>query len=150
MKHSRYRRIWAAVVTALILTCGFPLASAQGRMHDKDIEATMKNLREDAKKFRSSFNFAVSKSTLRKTSQEKDAKALVQQFEKQTEAMLKQFKSKRKADQALSAVLSSSDQIDKVLSTASMGEATNNAWASVKAALKTLSQQFGVTTSKSR
>ena len=76
----------------------------------------------------SSFNSAVSKSSARKTSQEKDAKALVQQFEKQTEAMLKQFKSKRKADQALRAVLSSSDQIDKVLSTASMGEATNNAW----------------------
>ena len=150
MKHSLYHRIRVAVVTLLTLTCGLPLASAQGRMHDKDIEATMKNLQEDAKKFRSSFNSAVSKSTLRKTSQEKDAKALVQQFEKQTEAMLKEFKSKRKADQALSAVLSSSDQIDKVLNTNSMGEATNNSWVNVKAALKTLSQQFGMTTSQSK
>lgn len=100
MKYFPYDRVQVAVAT-LILTRGLLLASAQGRMHDKDIEATMKNLREDAKKFRSSFKSAASTSTLRKTNQEKDAKALVQQFEKQTEAMLKQFTSKRKADPGL-------------------------------------------------
>ena len=45
--------------------------------------------------------------------------------------------------------LGSSDQIDKVLNTTSMGEATNNAWVKLKAGLKTLSQQFGMRTSQS-
>jgi hypothetical protein len=67
-------------------------------MHDKDIQSLMKNLTEDATRFRSSFNAAVAKSTIRKTSQEKDAKALVAQFQKQTEGLLSQFKSTKKAD----------------------------------------------------
>ena len=37
---------------------------------------------DDAKKFRSSFNPSISKSTIRKTSQEKQSKRLVDQFVK--------------------------------------------------------------------
>jgi hypothetical protein len=53
-------------------------ALAQSRMSDKDIESLMKNLQEDAKKFQSSFNSAV----------QKDAKALVERFTKQTQGMV--------------------------------------------------------------
>jgi len=41
-------------------------ASAQGRMSDKDVEKVMDNLQEDAKRFRSSFDSAIGKSTIRK------------------------------------------------------------------------------------
>jgi len=132
----------AAMILLLFLNCvsqGF----AQTRMNDKDIESLMKNLTEDAKKFRSTFNSAVGKSTIRKTSQEKEAKNLVAQFEKQTESMLQQFKNKQKADQTLPAVQASGDQIDKLLVSTPMGDPTSNAWAKIKTELATLSQQFG-------
>jgi hypothetical protein len=52
----------------------------------------MKNLKDDAKKFRSGFNSALAKSTIRKTTQQKDAKTLAQNFERQTDSMYEAFK----------------------------------------------------------
>ena len=102
----------------LVLVSGW----AQTRMSDKDVEDMRKNLNEDAKKLRSSFNSAVGKSTIRKTQQEKDAKALVERFQKQTEGMLDHFKDKKKVDAELSSVRSSADQIDTILTTTQMGD----------------------------
>ena len=79
-----------AGVLVLLLALGALVGIAQTRMSDKDVEDMMKNLNEDAKKLRPNFNSAVGKSTIRKTQQEqeKDAKALVERFQKQTEGML--------------------------------------------------------------
>ena len=41
-------------------------------MSDKDVQALMQNLRDDAKSFKPQFNSAISKSTIRKTSREKE------------------------------------------------------------------------------
>jgi hypothetical protein len=60
-----------------------------------------------------SFNSAVQKSTIRKTSQAKDAKTMVDRFTKQTQGMLNQFKNNKKADQALLCVQDTANQIDK-------------------------------------
>jgi hypothetical protein len=150
MKRSSYHPISLLIAAFLVLGCVAPLASAQARMGDKDIVALMKNLQQDAKQFRSVFNSAVGKSTIRKTSQEKDAKSLVQQFQKQTESMLNQFNSTKKADQSLPAVLATSNQIDKLLAATPMGDQTNNAWAKVKSALGALSQQFGIASAQAR
>jgi len=130
------------VAAVLIMLVSGAHALAQSRLSDKDIESLMKNLEEDAKKFQSSFNSAVQKSTIRKTTQEKDAKALVERFTKQTQGMLNQFKSNRKADQALLSVQDSANQIDKLLSSTPMGDQTNNAWARVRTELNTLSRQI--------
>jgi hypothetical protein len=61
-------------------------------MSDKDLERMMTNLHTDSKRFRDAFDPVIGKSTIRKTQQEKDAKALVQTFEDQTNKMLDQFK----------------------------------------------------------
>ena len=89
------RHFAALVFLAGLLSwmAAIPLTDAQSRMNDKDIQSMMKNLQEDAKTFRSVFDSAVAQSTIRKTSQEKDAKALVGRFQKQTGDMLNQFKS---------------------------------------------------------
>jgi hypothetical protein len=113
----------------LILMASGAKALAQSRMSDKDIESLMKNLQE---KFQSSFNSAV----------QKDAKALVECFTKQTQGMFNQFKSNRKADQALLSAQDSANQIDKLLSSTAMGDQTNHAWARVRTELGTLSQQI--------
>jgi hypothetical protein len=53
-----------SVVFALICAAGL---SAQTRLNDKDFLQHVKNLQDDAKKFRSSFNRALAKSTIRTT-----------------------------------------------------------------------------------
>jgi hypothetical protein len=63
----------------------------------------------------------ISESTIRKTTQEKDAKALVTQFQKQTEGMLNEFKSTKKVDSALPLVLDSAAKIEKLKSTVPFG-----------------------------
>ena len=115
-------------------------------MSDKDAESLMKNLKEDAKRFRSVFNSAVGKRTIRKTSQEKDAKAPVERFQKQTEGLLSEFQNKQKADQSLPAVQSSAEQIDKLLTTTAMGEETSTACAKIKTELATIPGQFATAT----
>ena len=142
MKHSRRLPFQIMVILMMLLVSGVPLIFAQGRMSDKDLQSLMNSLQEDAKKFKSTFNSAVKNSPIRKTAQEKDAKALVEQFLKQTQDMSKQFKTNKKADPEFTSVRQTADQIDKLLATTPMGELTNNAWAKVKTELGTLSRQL--------
>jgi len=118
-------------------------SSGPARLSDKDIEAGCKNLLDDSKKFRSSFNSAVGKSTIRKTTQEKDAKQLVEQFQKRAEGTLKQFQ-KDKTAPGLAALRSSADKIDSVLSTTAMGGDVTAQWAKVKTELGVLSGAFSL------
>ena len=112
---------------------------AQERMRDKDIENTMKNLNEDTKRFQS-----CSKNTIRKTSQEKDARNLVKTFRDQTDGMLKAFHDKKQADASLQTVLNSASQIDKQINDISLGGKTSTQWSKIKSELTTLSEQFKV------
>src|SRR5271168_3380819 len=118
MNNSRKYLVVALAVISLAFFLA-PLCSAQQRMSDKDVESTMKNLKEDSKRFQSSFYSAVSKSTIRKTSQEKDAKALAKSFQGQTETMLRIFQDKKKADTTLPGVMDSARQIDGILTSVS-------------------------------
>ena len=140
MTHS-WLRLSAAVLSLLIFA---PLGIAQTRMSDKDVENMMKNLKDDAGNFRSSFNSAVGKSTIRGTDQEKQAKTLVQNFQKQTEVMLDHFKDKKKADTEFASVRSSADEIDKLLAATPMGDKVASSWSKVKSELGTISGAFGV------
>jgi len=138
--HSWKKYFLPAVLIGAFVASG----AAQQRMNDKDVEATMKNLNEDAKKFRKSFNSAVSKSTIRKTSQEKDAKALATRFEKDTEGMLKQFKSTKKADTTLPVALSAADQLQKTIDSTGISSQVSADWSKVQASLDKLSTEFNV------
>jgi hypothetical protein len=142
----RNRAFYLGTVLCLFV-CLFscvPLVSAQTRMTDKDIENMMKNLVSDTKQFQSLFNSAISKSTIRKTSQEKDAKATVQGFRNQTVSMLQTFQNKKKADTALPLVLDSSQRIDKWLADVPLNSSVTTQWAKVKSELATLSDQFNI------
>ena len=74
-------------------------AAAQGRLSDKDLQRLMQNLKDDAQPFRQSFANALKKSTIRKTSREKDARALADTFAKEANQALETFKHNQKADQ---------------------------------------------------
>lgn len=131
-----------AVLAFALLFVSPPLSFAQDRLSDSDIANTMKNLIQDAKHFQSSFNAAVSKSAIRKTSQEKDAKNLVKSFRGQSETMLKIFKSRKKADSTLPGVLNTSTQIDTMLSGIALGGSAAADWAKCKSDLVILANAF--------
>src|SRR5882672_9994280 len=121
---------YSAASLVLILMFGLcpHQVSAQGRLSDKDVEKAMDNLKEDANKFKSSFNSAVSKSTIRNTDQEKQSKSLVEAFQKQTENMLHDFKDKKNVDSAVKTVRDSASGIDKVLTSTPMGANVDSDW----------------------
>ncbi len=121
------------------------VVAAQTRVHDKDIETMMKNLNEDAKKFKTSFNSGIGKTTIRKTSREKESKSLVQRFEQQTAGMLNQFKQNKKADSQIKLVFRSAEQINQLLDEVSLDKQTVSAWEKVQEELNLLKKSLGVT-----
>jgi hypothetical protein len=137
-----FTSLLARVFLTLLMFVGL-VGSAQERMSDKNVEDMMKNLKEDAKKFRSNFDSAIGKSTIRKTDQEKQAKALVESFQKQTEGMLSHFHDKKEANAELAVVRSSADQIDKLLASTPLGTQVDSSWARVKSEIATISGAFG-------
>jgi hypothetical protein len=131
------------VLTAAFAILGFSLSvSAQSRLSDKDIEALMNNLKNDTKSFRPQFDSVIHNSIIRKTSREKDAKALALNLENQTKGMSENFKKTRKADE-LPTVLSTSDQIDKLIDELKLNTLTSR-WDKIRAELHQLSAAFGV------
>jgi hypothetical protein len=120
-------------------------AVAQGRISDNDLAKLMENLKEDSKKFSDSFKQDLSKSTIRKTSEEKDAKQLADRFPKQIDGMLKQFKSKKKADAALPVVYQSYNKLDNLMGRVSPTAKTTDSWSRVKQGLDQIGKALNFT-----
>jgi hypothetical protein len=131
---------------ALVLAMAFggfiPRLHSQDRMNDKDLEKMFDNLKNDSKKFESAFDDGVEKSTIRKTSQEKEAKTQVESFRKQAEAALNKFKKDQHPETELAGLITSGTEIDKLLTTTPMGDKTDAAWAPVKKELSDIAVQF--------
>src|SRR5215831_3098706 len=144
MRHSRPPARTFLMVVAIFMTLAAPFVRGQLRMSDKDVEATMQNLKDDAEHFQSSFNSAIGKSTVRKTSQAKDDKALVKTFGQQTDSMHTIFKSSRKADTSLPGVLDSAQKIDKLLADVPLGDTVTSSWSRMKSELNNLAQAFNM------
>ena len=141
----RRSRLSIVTVVVLMVACIIPpFTQAQQRLSDKDVETLFNNLKSDANKFRSSFNSAVGKSTIRKTSQEKDAKNLVQQFKTECETTLNKFKRDRRVDTELPALLNTGSQIDKLLMATPMGDQANADWSKVRTELDGVARQFNM------
>ena len=143
---SRFLRV---LLVGTLLFSGLSLTGvrAQNRMSDKDVEATMKNLTDDTKSFRSAFDSSIGKSTIRKTSREKDAKAQVKNFEGQTETLLNHFKKKKEANDYLPSVLDTANQIEGLLKEVQFDSSTTMRWNKVRADLDQISTAHGLPTS---
>jgi hypothetical protein len=130
-----------------LIAVAINLVSAQtpARMNDKDLERLMKNVHEDAKRFSESFKKAVARSSIRKTSRQKEAERLADRFVSQTEGMAKKFGDKKKADETLPVVYQSVGEIDKLVKELSLQGAALADWNKVTAELDQVSQQFSYT-----
>ncbi|MEO6830296.1 MAG: hypothetical protein ABI164_10850, partial [Acidobacteriaceae bacterium] len=138
----------------LALACSFifsffavlqvPSARAQSRVNDHDMEALMRNLRDDAKSFRPKFDSAIRKSTIRKTSQEKEARRQASTFEKQTDALLNRFKKDRHGQAEFASVLTSAEQMDAVVGSLALGPKVTGQWEKIRMELHQISDAYGM------
>jgi DUF3011 family protein len=119
-------------------------ASAQGRLSDKDIENLMGNVKDDVKSFRPMFNSAIGKSSIRKTSREKDAKNLVAGLKKKTEAMRDTFRRTKKAEGNVRDVVATAQQIDDLVYGLRLNPQTTSQWEKVRGEIAQVSAAFGV------
>jgi hypothetical protein len=135
------------VLVAIFSLISIPRLSAatpQNRMSDHDVEQRMKNLLADTKHFRNSFNTAIGKSIMRKTSQAKDAKQLVETFEGQMQDMLDSFRHSKKGDPYLQSGIDTVPQIDKIINDAQINGVTTQQWSKVRTELVDIAQAFNV------
>jgi hypothetical protein len=120
------------------------VAVAQGRLSDRDLLRLMQNLKDDAEPFRQSFANALKKSTIRKTSREKDARVLADTFAKQANGTLELFKHQKKADQAVMALVNTAAQIDPLVYSLQLNPQTTSQWERLRTELHPIAQAFGV------
>jgi hypothetical protein len=132
------------ILLATMLVANGP-AMAQGRLSDKDLQRLMQNLKDEAQPFRQSFANALKKSTIRKTSQEKDARALADTFAKQTNSALEIFKHDQKAEQQVTALVHTAAQIDPLVYSLQLNPQTTSQWERLRTELHQIAQAFGVT-----
>jgi len=130
---------------SLVLALQSSLTSGQTRINDKDLENLMKNLKDDAKSFKPKFNSAIGKSSIRRTSREKDAKNLATQFEKQTDTMWKNFKRTKKGDSDIQLVSGTAQQIDGLVNSLQLSSQVTTAWQKIQSELQQVSSAFGAT-----
>ncbi len=130
-------------VLILFFTLCLP-ASSQTRISDRDLETLLQNLKEDAKSFRPVFESSLKQSSIRKTSQEKDAKQLAERFSKETEGAWKQFKKARNNHVGISNVAATAQQVDKLINGLSLNGSTSTAWAKIQQELGQVEAAFGI------
>jgi hypothetical protein len=119
-------------------------AQAQTRISDKDLERTMKNLREDSKDFHQAFDASLHKSAIRNTSREKDAKSLAERFEKQSDEMYKHFKDSKRADTYVSPVVALAGELDRLVYSLNLDSKTTLSWEKSRSELHQIANAYGV------
>ncbi|WP_263410518.1 hypothetical protein [Terriglobus tenax] len=151
MQHLFQKLRCLTVIIIGLMVSNVPLTSeAQVRLNDKDVERLMVNLHDDVKSFRGPFESALKKSSIRKTSQERDAKELAKRLETQTENMLHSFKDHKKADESFHSVSSTAQQIDNIVQQLGPQSIATSSWERVQGDLKALNAAFGVSTNASQ
>jgi hypothetical protein len=134
----------AVVLLAFCAMSASPAAYAQRRPNDKELEKVMKNLKEDAKDFRSTFGSSVKKSSIRNTDREKDAKKMTEQFEHQTDDMWKHFKDHKKVDSEAEQVTNLAGQIDRMVYSAGLDSKATLSWEKVRSELHEISAAYNI------
>jgi hypothetical protein len=132
------------VLLAMVAGVGRP-AVAQGRLSDKDLQRLMQNLKDDAQPFRQSFANALKKSTIRKTSKEKDARMLADSFAKQANSALETFKHNQKAEQPVAELVNTAAQIDPLVYSLQLNPQTTSQWERLRTELHQIAQAYGIT-----
>src|SRR5215475_11365735 len=148
--HSALFHCCVALLIGVMSFSPVSILHAQKRVSDHDVEALMKNLKEDSKSFRENFDAALKKSAIRRTSQEKDAKGLIASFEKQTDSMFSEFKKSKRGDVAVETTISSAQEIERLIYNLQLDAKTISQWEKIRSELDKVSGAFGINAPYSR
>ena len=135
---------YAALVVLLVSAFWGATARAQSRIDDKDLARLMQNVKDDAQPFRKSFANALKKSTIRGTSQEKDARGLADTFAKQSQQALETFQHKRKAEDQVAAMVDTAGQINQLVNSLGLNPAVSTQWEKLRTELHQVAEAFNV------
>ncbi len=135
------------LLTACLPAGLLPAQGSSPRLSDKDVRNLMKNLSQDSKTFANNFKKAVERSTIRKTSREKEAKQLADRFVQQTEGLGRQFERTKKADAELPVIYKSVKQLDALMQELSIQGVAASNFTKVKTELDEIAKQFSFTPS---
>lgn len=145
--HRARKRCHLALMFSFIFGCFWVLqtssAQAQNRVNDNDMTAMMKNLHQDAHSFRPRFNEAVHKSTIRRTSQERDAQDMSLSFDRETDALVQDFKKNHNGSEQFRRVMEAAEPIDTVVHTVQLGPEVTAQWQKIRTELHQLSLGYG-------
>ena len=143
VERRRGMRRWLSLGLVFLMT-GLSGAQEKGRLSDKDLQRVMQNLKDDAQPFRGSFANALKNSSIRKTTREKDARALVDTFAKQADQTLEIFKHGKKADAAVKEQVYTAAQIDPLVYSLQLNSQTTGQWEKLRGELHQIAQAYGV------
>jgi hypothetical protein len=135
---------YAAMMVFLLSVLSGATARAQGRLNDKDLARLMQNLSDDAQPFRQSFANALKKSTIRRTSQEREGRGLADTFASQAKHMLETFKHKRKGESEVAAMVGTAGQIDALVYNLHLNPTVTAQWEKLRTELHQVAGAFGV------
>ena len=138
-----WRRYLGYVAVVVLLLAG-ATARAQSRINDKDLARLMQNVKDDAQPFRKSFANALKKSTIRGTSQEKDARDLADTFAKQSKQALETFQHKKKAEDQVAAMVDTAGQINSLVNQLSLSPVVGAQWDKLRTELHQVAEAFNV------
>jgi hypothetical protein len=141
-KRNRSSFLGTVIAFSFLILTQVVAAQTQSRLNDKDLETLMNKLKDDAKAFRPRFDSAIKKSTIRKTSQAKDAQNLSSRFQQQIAALVNEFKKTKKVD-SVPDVMSTAGQIEKFMTDLKIDPQTTG-WEKIRTELNQLSSAFGV------
>jgi len=139
----RWMRWGLLILLAAVCAVHRP-AAAQGRLSDKDLQRAMQTLKDDAQPFKQTFANALKNSTIHKSTQEKDARALADAFAKEANAALDAFKRNKKADAQVAALVHTASQIDPLVYNLHLDPGTTTQWEKLRSELHPIAQAFSV------
>jgi hypothetical protein len=142
--NTQFRNISFVLFVLVVFSALCSPASGQTRISDNDLERLLQNLKEDAKSFRPVFESSLKQSSIRRTSQEKDARQLADRFSKETEGAWKQFKKTRNNNVGISDVSATAQQIDKLVNGLGLNGSASTAWAKIQQELGQVEVAFGL------
>lgn len=137
-------RFFGIVLFVLMTFSSSAYVRAQSRLNDQDLQRLLQDVKEDSQPFRKTFAEALKKSSIRKTSREKDARELANTFAKQADRSFETFKHRRKAEAEVAALVGTAQKIDMLVYSLRLGAPAQPGWEKLRAELHEVAQAFGV------
>ncbi len=137
------RNLFFVLFPLLAITLA-PVLNAQMRLNDRDVEALLKNLRNDSNAFRAPFSAALHKSAIRGTGQEKDAKHMADDYARLTDDLYKHFKNKKRAGDQVQAVVDATGRLDRIVYSYNLSTTATVAWEKVRADVHLVAQAWDI------